>query len=187
MKYLVVGLGNPSEEYKHSRHNIGFIVLDSILGAINWEKSTTCNLLYKWDGENEYIKPLTMMNLSGNAVSCVIKKHDLEPRNIIVIHDDIDLEFGKWKISEGSGDGGHNGIKSIIASIGTKDFIRIRVGIAPTTIFGNKKRPRDTSSFVLRKFPDSKIKELEKISSDIERAIEMISGDEVEKAMNEFN
>jgi len=187
MKYLVVGLGNPSEEYKSSRHNVGFTILDALNVLDNWNKSTTCNLLYKWDGEIEYIKPLTMMNLSGKAVACVMEKHNLASKDVIVVHDDIDLAFGSWKISFGSGDGGHNGIKSIIESVGTKDFIRIRVGIAPITIFGNKKRPADTSAFVLKNFPNSKIKEVQSMASDISKAIDIIAKSGVEKAMNTFN
>jgi len=187
MKKLVVGLGNPGEKYLTSQHNIGFIILDELLGKDEWEKDTTCNLLYKWDSDIGYIKPQTMMNLSGKAVSCIKNKQDLEPQNIIVVHDDVDIAFGEWKISIGGGDAGHNGIKSIIESLGTKGFVRIRVGIAPVSIFGNKKRPARIESFVLKNLSNKKLEKVKEISKDIKSAIDMIVTDGEEKAMNKFN
>jgi len=187
MKKLVVGLGNPGEKYLTSKHNVGFIVLDELVGKDGWEKDTTCNILYKLSDDIEYIKPQTMMNLSGKAVACVKNKHDLEPRNIIVVHDDVDIASGEWKISVGSGDGGHNGIKSIIDSINTKDFIRIRVGIAPVSIFGNKKRPARIESFVLKNLSNKNLEKIKEMSKDIKSAIDMIVTGGEEKAMNKFN
>ena len=187
MKKLVVGLGNPGEKYLTSKHNVGFIVLDELVGKDGWEKDTTCNILYKLSDDIEYIKPQTMMNLSGKSVLCLKNKQDLEPRNIIVIHDDVDIASGEWKISFGSGDGGHNGIKSIISSINTKDFIRIRIGIAPISIFGNKKRPARIESFVLKNLSSKNLEKIKEISKDVKLAIEMIVNDGEEKAMNKFN
>jgi peptidyl-tRNA hydrolase, PTH1 family len=185
--FLVVGLGNPGEKYKNTRHNAGFIVLDKMIGNKDWRKSSSCDAFYRLDGEVGYLKPITMMNLSGRAVYCAMKNHDIKPENIIVIHDDIDLAFRDLKISFGSGDGGHKGIKSIINALGTKDFVRIRIGIAPTTLFGKTKKPNRVESFVLKNFPKKKIIELEKMSQNIKPAISKIISDGVESAMNEFN
>ena len=187
MTYLIVGLGNPGDKYIRSRHNAGFLLLDYIYGKEDWNKCTTCNLLYKNTEDALCIKPLTMMNLSGRAVLCRKEKHDIDIQNIIVVHDDVDLRFGEFKISKASSDGGHNGIKSIIESLGTKEFIRVRIGIAPTTLFGLKKKPRDTSAFVLKDFTNKQLRASEDMKDDIASILRMIQSDGVERAMNRFN
>ncbi len=197
--FLIVGLGNPGDQYKNTRHNVGFFILDDLTGENDWNKCTTCNVLYKKTDtsllysqtqqliETLYLKPLTMMNLSGNAVVCRSNRHQISPKNIIIIHDDIDLAFGEWKISFGSGDGGHNGIKSVISALGTKDFVRIRIGIAPTTFLGKKKKPMNVEKFVLGNFPKKKIEKLKTLTPQIKEALEMIQKDGREIAMNRFN
>ena len=129
---LVVGLGNPGKEYEHTRHNIGFMVLDSYLQTTDWKK--------KFDGMYQilsvgstkvlFLKPLTYMNLSGNSVLKVKKYYDIAMEDILIIQDDMDLSFGSCKIKKNSSAGGHNGIKSIIQSLGTDSFARLKIGIA---------------------------------------------------------
>jgi len=187
MKNLVVGLGNYGEQYKNTRHNVGFIVLDSILGKEEWSSCTTCKTFYKEVGDVLYMKPKTMMNLSGTALKCRADRHLIAPENIIVMHDEVDLEFGKFRISYDSSAGGNNGIKSIIDSLGTKKFVRIRVGIAPTTLFGKKKKPSSVERFVLGNFPNKKIKKLEDLSITLKEVIGTIILEGREVAMNKFN
>ena len=126
---LVVGLGNYGNKYSLNRHNLGFLILDNYLKNTNFEFNS------KFDGEVAkfegviYLKPHTFMNLSGKSVKEVIDFYKISPEEILVIQDELDLVFGKVKISSGSGDAGHNGIKDIISKIGTKDFSRLRYGI----------------------------------------------------------
>ena len=157
---LFVGLGNPGERYKLTRHNVGFMVLDKLI-----QKSTVEGWDKKFDSFfNKIIidqksiillKPLTFMNVSGHAVQKVKNFYGIDPNNIVIIHDDIDLELGKIKLKKGGGDGGHNGLKSIIKLIGS-EFSRIRIGIG---------RPEkiNVSSYVLNDFPEIEVSFLKKI------------------------
>ena len=144
---LVVGLGNPGREYDNTRHNIGFMVLDSFLSGFTLEKKFQAMILKKKIGEEEvlFVKPVTSMNLSGNAVSKIVHYYHLSFQDILVIQDDLDMDLGKVKLKLNSSSGGHNGIKSIIHSIGTQDFCRLKIGIAHD-------RKLDTVSYVLQKF-----------------------------------
>ena len=131
---LVVGLGNPGEEYEETRHNTGWIMLDFILGNKDWKPANGTKLLYYKDSiggkPTEYIKPTTFMNNSGVAVSFVKEKHNLKLTDIVVIYDDVDLPIGKMKISYDRSSGGHNGLGSIIKALKSEEFIRIRIGIS---------------------------------------------------------
>lgn len=126
---LIVGLGNHGKEYSLNRHNLGFIILDNFLKDSNFEFNS------KFDGEVAkfegvlYLKPHTFMNLSGKSVQEIMDFYKISPQEILVIQDELDLDFGKVKLSSGSGDAGHNGIKDIISKLGTKDFARLRFGI----------------------------------------------------------
>lgn len=152
--YLIVGLGNPGPEYALTRHNVGFMVLDQFVDKTaemeDWinKKDLKCVLSGGRLGESRVIamKPTTFMNLSGEAVSAVINFYKVNPKNILVVHDDLDVEFGQLRLRVGGSDAGNNGIKSIIQHIG-KDFGRIRVGIGP-------KMPAQIASedFVMQKF-----------------------------------
>ena len=127
--YLIVGLGNPGEKYKNTRHNIGFMVVNSIINSINptpINKPQFRGELYK-KNNLFLLKPQTFMNLSGESL--LIVKNYFKIENIIVIHDDLDLAYGVIKIKKGGGNGGHNGLKSIDKLIGN-DYIRVRIGIS---------------------------------------------------------
>lgn len=128
--YLIIGLGNPGQHYAGTRHNIGFMMLDYIaeknnLTFLDSKWNALVSKAVVWDESLVLLKPQTFMNLSGTAVAQAVNFYKLQPANIIVIHDDLDMEFGRLKIVSGGGDGGHKGIRSIIEHLGTKNFPRI--------------------------------------------------------------
>jgi PTH1 family peptidyl-tRNA hydrolase len=192
---LIIGLGNPGDEYKETRHNTGFIILDYILGnKINWKQSSGTKAVFYKDKigkkEVEYLKPTTFMNNSGVAVSYTQTKYKIKPKDIIVIYDDIDLPLGTFKISFNRTSGGHNGLESIIKKIKSKEFIRIRIGIAPSTPSGKIRKPKGEDAilkFLLGKLKDSELKELKKISKKISEVLEALVIDGKDKAMSIFN
>jgi len=149
---LIVGLGNPGTEYEQTRHNIGFMVIDELIKKFNASNLSSSSFLgecYKFQNtnvslENHYLlKPMTYMNLSGNSVIKV--KNFYKIQKVVVIHDDLDLEFGALRFKEGGGHGGHNGLKSIDENI-SREYIRIRMGI------GKPKYKSEVSSYVLSNF-----------------------------------
>ena len=177
---IIIGLGNPGKEYKNTRHNTGFFLLDKIKEKyafpefefnkkLNSEiSSIKPPLLYKEraGGEVEKIilvKPQTFMNLSGEAVKNILSFYKLTPDDIIVIHDDIDLPVGKYKIAQDSSSAGHNGVQNIIDAIGTQKFRRIKIGVGNANL-RSKISPED---FVLQKFSEEEMEEIKKISEDI--------------------
>jgi PTH1 family peptidyl-tRNA hydrolase len=129
---LIVGLGNPGTKYSGNRHNIGFMVLDKLASGNKWivnkEKTLVCETQVG-SVRTMLLKPQTFMNLSGKAVAPVCNRKGIDPYEIIVFHDDLDLAAGRVRIKIGGGDGGHKGIRSIADSLRFKDFIRIRLGI----------------------------------------------------------
>ncbi|MFA5131565.1 MAG: aminoacyl-tRNA hydrolase [Patescibacteria group bacterium] len=140
---IIVGLGNPGEQYKNTRHNIGWLALDYLLGDVKWQDSKKFNALIHEDGANIYVKPQTYMNNSGSAVQKILNYYKLLPKNfgliskkdadlgadLFVIQDDLDLDFGQLKIATDSTSAGHRGIQSIIDHLKTKKFTRLRLGI----------------------------------------------------------
>ena len=173
---LVVGLGNPGEEYEHTRHNTGRIIVNLI------EK--------KWDGPKvKFVTPDTFMNNSGKEVVKYIKsKKDL--KDLIVIYDDIDLPLGKIKISFNRSSGGHNGLHSVIKALKSEEFVRIRVGIAPATSSGKIKKPtgeKNVLKFILGDFKKSELETLKKLSKKVAEAIAMVYEEGKEKAMSIYN
>lgn len=204
---LVVGLGNPGEEYQNTRHNTGFIVLDFILGKkVEWRESSGTKLFYYKGSvagkETEYIKPTTFMNNSGVAVLHVKQKHKLNLKDIIVIHDDIDLPLGKMKISFNKSSGGHNGLESIIKKLKSQEFLRIRVGISPATPSGKIRKPKGETrpndryrpvgreavlNFLLGEYKKNELETIKKLSKKIAEAVQMIFEEGKEKAMSVFN
>lgn len=147
--WLVVGLGNPGDDYADTRHNIGFMVIDTLAARLSIplkKKASTYMYGKGFIGEHKVIliKPFTYMNRSGIAVWDAIRTYD-EIDNVLVVHDDLDLETGVIRIRTTGSSGGHNGIQSIIDSLGSKDFIRLKIGI------GSPKRG-DAEKFVLKRF-----------------------------------
>ena len=147
---LIVGLGNPGEEYENSRHNTGWIMLDFILGKkTEWKQSSGTKAVFFKDSiggkPTEFVKPTTFMNNSGVVVAYVKDKHKLNLKDIVIIYDDVDLPIGSMKISYDKSSGGHNGLESIIKKLKSREFVRIRIGIAPTTPTGKMKKPKGGS------------------------------------------
>lgn len=171
---LIVGLGNPGKEYENTRHNVGFLILDKMQNANI--KSQNDNVKFKMekklnaeivkinidDEEILLTKPQTFMNLSGEAVQKIVQFYKIKPEDIIVVCDDINLEIGQVRIRKGGSDGGHNGLKSIIAHLGS-DFWRIRVGVGKNTI--------PAEAYVLQKFP---INEQETILKTIDKTADLL-------------
>lgn len=194
--FYIVGLGNPGEKYQNTRHNVGWGVLDYFV-----EQAGLPNLVTeKQNGARvteglvkgqpvQVIYPDTFMNNSGAAVVKYVSKN--ESANMVVIHDDIDLPFGQIKIGKGKGDGGNNGVKSIVEKMGTKDFTRVRIGIAPKSFWtGETKRPKGggpLERFVLKPFGKKESVQLEEVKERAYGALQAILTDGVEMAMNRFN
>lgn len=184
---LIVGLGNPELKYFLTRHNMGFGAIDSlcdILGGVklNDTKYNGAYAKLKYNGEDIIVaKPLTYMNLSGDFVAPIANFYKINPNDIIVIHDELALEFGRIKISYQSSSAGHNGIESIISKLGTKDFIRVRIGIGPIPPKINQ------IDFVLMKYDKSEFNEVNEIYEKSARAVLKIIDDGLERAMNEVN
>jgi len=134
---LVVGLGNPGRQYEGTRHNVGFRVLDEILlrqgaGTSGWHRADGAAMSQLSDpalGRVALMKPELFMNLSGKAVAPYVQFHKIPAASVVVVHDDIDLPVGALRVRVGGGDGGHNGIRSIITSLGSGDFVRVKVGV----------------------------------------------------------
>lgn len=184
MKWLIVGLGNPTEKYAETRHNLGFMLIDLLAKEANTTvKREECRALVgRAEIENEIVelvKPQTYMNLSGEAVAGLLQKR--EDAQIIVVTDDLALPFGKIRIRPKGSDGGHNGLKSIIACLRTQDFIRLRIGIQPEHQIAN------TRNFVLEKFSKSDLETVEKVLETSADAVRAIIKDGIEKAMAKFN
>jgi len=142
---LIVGLGNPGSEYASTRHNIGFMVIDSLIKRYNAQKLSSSNFngeLFKFTN-HFLLKPLTFMNLSGNSIVAVKKFYKID--EVVVIHDDLDLPFGTLRFKKGGGHGGHNGLKSTDERI-SREYIRVRLGI------GKPEHKGEVSSYVLSNF-----------------------------------
>lgn len=154
---LVVGLGNPGAEYELSRHNIGWLVLDSLdaIDGVFWKEKFKGIFADKsMNGEKIYfLKPQTYMNLSGESVQALCQFFKIKPQEILVLHDELDLPFGQIQFKKGGGLAGHNGLKSMAQSLGNQDFYRMRIGIG---------RPQhgSVSNWVLGRFPNDKDIEL---------------------------
>lgn len=160
---LIVGLGNVGEKYTHTRHNVGFIILDILANKLNIQfsiqdkfKGLVAETVI--DGEKYlFLKPLTYMNLSGDSVRLVSDFYKIETKDILIIHDDLDFEGGEIKKQLGKNSAGHNGVQDIIEKLGTKDFYRLRVGIGKNTQIPSE-------DYVLRNTPKE---DLEKILSQV--------------------
>jgi len=184
---LYVGLGNPGPEYKYTRHNIGFMIIDTLLGKLNIncneQKAQFKGLVCKTKINNEDVfifKPLTFMNLSGQAVKEIVDYYKISIDDIVVIHDDMDFELGKFKLKEKGSEAGHNGIKDIIQKLGTQEFKRIRIGIGRTAL-ANK------AGYVLGKLNNEELEVVKDISFKIVDALIDFTKMDFNKLMTKYN
>ncbi len=182
---LIVGLGNPEPRYQRNRHNLGFRVVDGFGAKIGAEWAR------KFDGELGQgvvsgtkvllLKPQTFMNRSGDSVAPVARFFKVEPAQIWVVHDELDLELGRIQLKQGGGNGGHNGLRSIEAALGSKDFGRLRLGI------GRPPMNRDAAGYVLSDFESS---EEEAVEAEVQAALAALSAvvtEGMQKAMTQHN
>ena len=183
---LIVGLGNPGVAYRLTRHNVGYMVVDrlALRHGISLDKQKFNNIFGSGKVEGRHVilaKPMTFMNLSGPSVRDLATSFDLDAENVLVIHDDIDVVFGKIKIKEKGGDGGHNGVRSLIVAWGSDEFVRIRIGI------GRPQTDNDVSAYVLGRFDAEQEKQLSGIISTAEHAVKTVLFEGVSEAMNRFH
>jgi len=181
---LIVGLGNPGDKYYRTRHNIGFMLADKLAD----EYSTTFSKGFRGEyaefflnGSKHYIlKPHTYMNLSGESVQLLAAYFKIETEDIIAVHDDMDIEFGRLKLKKGGNDGGHKGIRSMIQMLGDKDFIRLKMGIG-------KDGRKDTIGHVLGKFSQEETEKLDEFIDFSVKAVVCCINEGIKVAMNTFN
>jgi len=183
MKYLVVGLGNMGGEYDGTRHNIGFDIVDALAGDTEWKQEMHGDLsIIKHKGRTIYLlKPSTYMNLSGKAVRYWCQKLKLQSSNLMVIVDDLNIDFGKIRIRGKGSDGGHNGLADIQQKLGTTNYNRMRVGI------GNTFRQGQQVDFVLGKWSDEEKKDLDQIIDKSKKAILSFASIGLKRTMDGFN
>ena len=190
---LIVGLGNPGKEYAHNRHNVGFRCINHLakLHSINVKQRQCQSQVGSGIIAGIKVllaKPKTFVNLSGNAVNQLMRKHGISTDDLIVIYDDLDLPLGKIRIRADGSSGGHKGIKSIIATLGTQDFCRIKIGIGRPDAPDNT--DHSTDAVVDHVLSDFNREEEQLIKSAIDRAaeaVECIIAKDITTAMNQFN
>ncbi|MBP7805170.1 MAG: aminoacyl-tRNA hydrolase [Candidatus Pacebacteria bacterium] len=192
----VVGLGNPGEEYAENRHNAGRIILELIAKKndfTDWRDDKKTRALFATGKlgtkKFQFVLPNNFMNNSGGSVKPLVKsKKDLE--DLVVVYDDLDIPMGSMKISFNKSSGGHNGVESIIKSVKSQQFVRIRVGISPHTASGKMKKPsgeKPVLDFLLKDFKEAEFAELKKLSKKITLALECYATDGKDKMMSLYN
>jgi peptidyl-tRNA hydrolase, PTH1 family len=182
---LIAGLGNPGSRYQWTRHNAGFMVLDRLshLAGIPVTKKVFSGLCGEgiWQGERLLLlKPLTYMNLSGRSVAETVRFHKLSLEDVIVIHDDLDLPFGRVKLKKGGGHGGHNGLRSLLSELGSGDFTRIRIGI-------DRPSRGDVVDYVLTSFSGEESGRLPQLLDGAVDVLASLLGEGLAKTMTLFN
>jgi len=185
---LIVGLGNPGREYRETRHNVGFMVIDELARRHQLTLSMAPaqvpeTFVAKQFGQPPvlFAKPLTFMNRSGDSVAALSRYFDIEPSDLLVIVDEVALPFGKLRARARGSAGGHNGLKSIIERLGTQEFPRLRLGV------GRGDARRDLADHVLSKFEPAERAELEMFIARAADAAEMFAVDGIAKVMNAYN
>ena len=191
---LIVGLGNPGIEYQFTPHNAGFLAIDRLAEVCGTQVSNrrgrALTAKTSLAGQDVLLaKPETFMNLSGLSVAALLRELELDApaTDLIVLYDELAIPLGQLRIRERGSAGGHNGIKSILGSLGSDEFIRVRIGIGkPPTVTGREIKAGGTD-YLLSPMRKMQLQELDIVLDDAVRAVEMILKDGVKKAMNEFN
>jgi PTH1 family peptidyl-tRNA hydrolase len=183
---LVVGLGNPGEDYHRTRHNVGAEVVDILArrhgGKLRRQKERALTDEVNIGGKRVALAvPLTYMNLSGEAVAPLVRRYRVEPERLVVVHDEMDLPLARLQVKEGGGLAGHNGLKSIVAHLHTQDFLRVRIGI------GKPPGRQEGADHVLRRFSKTERELVDVAVEQATDAVEVILSEGVTAAMNRFN
>jgi PTH1 family peptidyl-tRNA hydrolase len=198
IEWVVAGLGNPGEEYSRSRHNIGFMTVDRIAKAKGAElgrrrfKGVTAEVTIA-EKPAILVKPQTFYNLSGECISDLLGYFKIAPQQLIVVHDELDLEAGRLRIKQGGGDAGNRGVRSIAESLGTTDFIRVRIGIGRPAGFsvelepGRQPKTEENKDYLLRPMTSGEREALAPILERAASAVEAIAERGLEAAMNRYN
>ncbi len=198
IEWVVTGLGNPGEEYARSRHNSGFMTIDRIAKAKGVElgrrrfKGVTAETTLA-EKPALLVKPQTFYNLSGECVSALLGYFKIPPNHLIVLHDELDLEAGRLRIKQGGGDAGNRGVRSIAESLGTTDFIRVRIGIGRPPGFtvemepGRQPKTEENKDYLLRPMTAAERQALAPILERAASAVEAIAANGLEAAMNRYN
>ena len=185
--YLIVGLGNPTRKYEGTKHNVGFDAIDYLVDEYNIPSSGLGHKAMYGKGmiaghKVILAKPMTYMNLSGESVRELVNYYKIDPeQELIVVYDDISLEPGQIRIRKKGSAGGHNGIKNIIANLGTDRFQRIKIGV------GEKPKEWDLADYVLSPFSREERAKVDEAISHAAKALELMLSDETDAAMNEYN
>lgn len=185
--YIIVGLGNPTRQYEHTRHNVGFDAIDHMIEEYQIPYSGLKHKAMYGKGRIGFepvivAKPVTYMNLSGEAVRELVDYYKVNPQEeLIILYDDVSLAPGQLRLRRKGSAGGHNGMKSIIEHLGTQEFMRIKIGV------GEKPTGWDLADYVLGHFPKEERKLVEESISDCAKAVLMILTEGIEPAMNEYN
>ena len=183
---LVVGLGNPGEEYDRTRHNVGAEVVEILArrhgGKLRKQKERSLTDEVNVGGQRMALAvPLTYMNLSGEAVAPLVRRYGVDPSQLVVVQDEMDFELGRLQVKDGGGLAGHNGLKSIVAHLHTQAFVRVRIGI------GKPPGQRQGADHVLRRFSKAERKEIDVTLEEAADAVELILAEGVDVAMNRVN
>jgi len=190
---MVVGLGNPGAKYERNRHNVGFRVADELAArhGMSWKGSklggdVATGLVTTPRGREKaaLLKPMELMNLSGFATQRAAKFHEVEIDQIVVVHDEIDLDFGTLRLKVAGGHGGHNGLRSLIEQLGSPDFLRVRVGVGKPP---HATQEKDVAGWVLSDFPAALAADVADVVKRSADAVEAILGLGMPAAMNQFN
>lgn len=191
MAYIIAGLGNRGSKYDGTRHNVGFMLVDYLaqlhrleFSPIKWQALAARGHL--WGEQVWLVKPQTYMNLSGISVAGVADYYDVDNRNILVVHDDLDMNVGRIKLVDGGGAGGHKGIKSIVQHLGTPDFLRLKIGIGrPGNSDAHPDMPVD--KFVVAPFSKEEAMVIEERINNLESGIRLLVQGDVSQAMSILN
>ena len=186
--WLVAGLGNPGPGYSRNRHNVGQMVVDELASRMGGRFKSHKSRAQVLEGRIGIggprvvlAKPLTYMNLSGGPVSALARFYGIDPENIVAVHDEIDIPFNSVKLKLGGGEGGHNGLRDISKALGTKDYLRVRVGV------GRPPGRMDTADWVLKDFGTTESKDLPFLVSDGADAVELLLSDGLLAAQQKFH
>lgn len=192
---LIAGLGNPGSQYEKTRHNLGFVLVDAFVEKLAerrrvsaWKDRDGALICEVGEGPQRLllVKPQTFMNRSGEPLAAIANFFKIEPAAIVVAHDEVDIPLGTLRLKQGGGDGGHNGIKSVLQCLGNADFVRIRLGVGrPPAVAGSD--DRSTADWVLGRFSAEERSVAHEVVNRGVLALECLIGEGLKTAQNKFN